>query len=149
MTITGQSSLSKEDIDQMVRDAEAHADEDRRKREQADIRNNADSLVYQTDKLLKDQGEKFSGEEKSNVESALADLKTALAGEDTDAIKDAHEKLLTVSQAFTQRLYEQASAESGGAPGGAAGGASGASEAASDEDVVDAEIVDDEEDGKS
>jgi molecular chaperone DnaK len=137
MTITGQSSLSKDDIDQMVRDAEAHAEEDRRKREEADIRNGADSLVYQTEKLLKEQGEKFSGDEKSNVESALADLKTALAGEDTDAVKAAHEKLLTVSQAFTQRLYEQASAEAGGASGGAAPSA-----AANDDDVVDAEIVD-------
>lgn len=145
MTITGQSSLSKDDIDQMVRDAEAHADEDRRKREEADIRNGADSLVYQTEKLLKDQGEKFSGEEKSNVESALADLKSALAGEDTEAVKNAHEHLLTVSQAFTQRLYEQASAEAG--DGSAAAG--DASPPPNDDEVVDAEIVDEDEGGES
>ncbi|HVX19026.1 MAG TPA: molecular chaperone DnaK [Acidimicrobiales bacterium] len=143
MTITGQSSLSKEDIDQMVRDAEAHADEDRRKREEADVRNSADSLVYQTDKLLKDQGEKFSGEEKTNVESALGELKTALAGEDIEAVKTAHEQLLSVSQAFTQRLYEQASAESGSA--GAAAGPS----VADDDEVVDAEIVDEDDKGES
>ncbi len=138
MTITGQSALSKEEIDQMVRDAEAHAEEDRRKREEADTRNSADSLVYQTEKLLKDQGDKFSGEEKSNVEAALADLKKALAGEDIEAIKSGHEKLLTVSQAFTQRLYEQASAQASSA------GAAGPSAAPSDEEVVDAEIVDEE-----
>jgi molecular chaperone DnaK len=138
MTITGQSSLSKDAIDQMVKDAEAHAEEDRQRREEADIRNSADSLVYQTEKLLKDQGDKISDEERANVETKLAELKTAISGSELETIKSATETLMTASQEFTQKLYEQAAAnESSGAAGGA-------SSAPSDDEVVDAEIVDDE-----
>ena len=90
MTITGQSSLAKDDIEQMVKDAEAHAEEDRRKKEEAEIRNTADTLVYQTEKLLKEQGDKISGEEKDAVEAKLAELKTALEGTDLEAIKARH-----------------------------------------------------------
>jgi molecular chaperone DnaK len=155
MTITGQSSLAKDDIDRMMRDAEAHAEEDRQRREEAEIRNSADTLVYQTEKLLREQGEKFEGSEKEDVESALKGLKDALAGTSVDAIKDATEKLVGVSQSFSQRLYEQASASASGGSGGSAGpgegGADGgapgdgaAGESASDDDVVDAEIVDEQ-----
>ena len=140
MTITGQSSLSKDAIDQMVKDAEAHAEDDRQRREEADVRNSADTLVYQTEKLLKDQGDKISAEEKANVESKLADLKTAVAGSDLEAIKTATESLMTASQEFTQKLYQQAAAEESAAGGSAGAGAS----APDDDDVVDAEIVDDE-----
>jgi molecular chaperone DnaK len=146
MTITGGSSLSKEEIDRMVRDAEAHAEDDRQRREEAEVRNTADTLVYQTEKLLKEQGEKFEGTEKDDVEAALKGLKDALAGTSLEAIKDATEKLVGVSQSFSQRLYEQASAtqSTGGAgPDGAAGG-EGAAEGGSDDDVVDAEIVDEQ-----
>jgi molecular chaperone DnaK len=142
MTITGQSSLAKEDIEQMVKDAEAHAEEDRRRREEAEVRNQADTLVYQTEKLLKEQGDKISGDEKSAVESKLGDLKGALGGSDIEAIRSATDALMSASQTFTQKLYEAASAE-----GGAAGPGTGPSDAASqpsDDDVVDAEIVDDE-----
>ena len=90
MTITGQSSLAKDEIDRMVRDAESHAEDDRRRREEAEIRNNADTLVYQTEKLLREQGEKFQGDEKDKVEAALKDLKDALAGSDVEKIKDGH-----------------------------------------------------------
>ncbi|MBU6330406.1 MAG: molecular chaperone DnaK [Acidobacteria bacterium] len=138
MTITGQSSLSKDAIDQMVKDAEAHAEEDRQRREEADIRNSADSLVYQTEKLLKDQGDKISAEERENVESRLAELKTAISGSDLEAIKTATEALMTASQQFTQKLYEQAAANE------SAGTAGGASSAPRDDEVVDAEIVEDE-----
>jgi molecular chaperone DnaK len=138
MTITGQSSLSKDQINQMVKDAEAHAAEDAKRREEADARNSADTLVYQTEKLLKDQGDKISEDEKASVESKLADLKTALAGTDGEAIKVATEALMTASQDFTQKLYEQAAAEES-----AAGGAT-TSSAPNDDEVVDAEIVDDE-----
>src|ERR1700691_3910851 len=110
MTITGQSSLAKDDIERMVKDAEAHAEDDRRRREEAEIRNNADSLVYRTEKLLKDEGEKLTGDEKDKVESGLKTLKDSLGGTDVDAIRTATEALLTASQAFAQRLYEQASA---------------------------------------
>jgi len=139
MTITGQSSLNKDDINQMVRDAEAHADEDRKRREEAEVRNNADTLVYQTEKLLREQGDKITGDEKDKVEAGLKELKDALGGTDIEAIKRATEVLVTASQTFAQRLYDQASQEqaaSGGAGGPDAGGAG------SDDDVVDAEIVD-------
>jgi len=145
MTITGQSSLAKDDIERMVRDAEAHAEDDRVRREEAEVRNTADTLVYQTEKLLKEQGEKFEGSEKEDVETALANLKDALNGTSLDAIKDATEKLVGVSQSFSQRLYEQASASAsagGGPAGDGAGAGSGSADAGSDEDVVDAEIVD-------
>src|ERR1700691_773139 len=150
MTITGQSSLAKDDIERMVRDAEAHAEDDRNRREEAEVRNSADTLVYQTEKLLKEQGDKFEGSEKEDVETSLASLKEALAGTNLEAIKDATEKLVGVSQSFSQRLYEQASA-SASAGGDAAGfggdgapGGDGSGESASDDDVVDAEIVDEQ-----
>ena len=111
MTITGQSSLDNDVIDQMVQDAEAHAEEDSRRREEAEARNNADSLVYQTEKLLREQGEKFEGDEKVDVEAKLSELKTSLAGEEIDDIKDKTEALMTASQGFSQRLYEEASAQ--------------------------------------
>src|SRR5580765_73349 len=117
MTITGQSSLNKDDIDRMVRDAESHAEDDRRRREEAEVRNNADSLVYQTEKLLREQRDKISGDEKERVESGLAKLKESLAGSDLDAIKAATEALVSASQTFAQRLYEQASQEQAAAGG--------------------------------
>ena len=133
MTITGGSSLSKEEIDRMVRDAEAHAEDDRQRRAEAEIRNNADGLVYQTEKLLKDQAEKFQGTERDDVEAALAALKEALNGTDIEAIKDATEKLLTTSQGFSQRLYEEAAKANASEPSAPQG---------NDDDIVDAEIVD-------
>ena len=145
MTITGQSSLSKDEIDRMVRDADAHAEEDRRRRDEAEVRNNADTLVYQTEKLLKEQGEKISGDDKGAVERRLEDLKAALAGNDIELIKDTTEKLMSASQSFTQKLYEQASAQDREYMAG--GGGSRAED--NDDDVVDAEIVDDEDEGKT
>ncbi|HEY8527415.1 MAG TPA: molecular chaperone DnaK [Acidimicrobiales bacterium] len=139
MTITGQSSLSKEEIERMIKDAEAHAEEDRRRREEADVRNQADTLVYQTEKLLKDQGDKFTGDEKSAVEEKLAELKTAISGSDVEAIRNATDALMSASQSFTQKLYETAAQQS------STDGSGGADSAPSDDDVVDAEIVDDEE----
>ena len=140
MTITGESSLAKDEIDRMVRDAEAHADDDKKRREEAEIRNNADSLVYQTEKLLKDQGEKFQGDEKDKVEAGLKELTTALAGTDVDKIKEATEALVNASHSFSQRLYEEAAASQSG-PGGTDGDGTGHDDQ-SDDEVVDAEIVD-------
>jgi molecular chaperone DnaK len=140
MTITGQSSLNKDDIDQMVRDAESHAEEDRRRRDEAEVRNQADTLVYQTEKLLREQGDKLEGAEKEQVEARLADLKSVKDGTDVEAIKTAIEGLATASQGFAQKLYESASADAGG--DGGAGAGFGGSEAPDDEEVVDAEIVD-------
>jgi molecular chaperone DnaK len=141
MTITGQSALAKDDISQMVRDAEQHAEEDRQRRDEAEVRNTADTLVYQTEKLLREQGEKISGEEKEGVESALKTLKEALAGSDVEAIKTATETLMNVSQSFAQKLYEAAAAEQS-ATAGASGDGASATSAPNDDDVVDAEIVD-------
>ena len=139
MTITGQSSYDKDEIAKMVKDAEVHAEEDRTRRAEAEVRNNADSLVYQTEKVLREQGDKVTEEEKSAVEGPLADLKTALAGNDVEALKSATEALITVSQAFSQKLYE-AAARDENAAGSSASGAG----AVNDDDIVDAEIVDEQ-----
>jgi molecular chaperone DnaK len=143
MTITGQSSLAKDDIERMVKDAEAHAEEDRRRREEAEVRNNGDTLVYQTEKVLREQGDKVTGSEKEAVESALKELKEALAGDDVDRIRSATEALMTASQTFSARLYEAASA-SGGDGAGTGDGSGDGTGAPSDDEVVDAEIVDED-----
>ncbi|MST32194.1 molecular chaperone DnaK [Acidimicrobiaceae bacterium USS-CC1] len=142
MTITGQSSLGKDDIERMVKDAEAHAADDRRRREEAEIRNQADGLVYQTEKMLKDQASSFSGSEKDAVEADLATLKESLAGSDLEAIKAATEKLAAGVQELGKKLYEAAAATSSGPTGPTADGAAGAEGAPADDEVIDAEIVD-------
>jgi molecular chaperone DnaK len=144
MTITGQSTLDKNDIEQMVKDAEAHAEDDRKRREEAEVRNNADSIVYQTEKVLREQGDKVTAEEKEAVEQPLADLKKAMEGNDTDAIKAATDTLMSASQAFSQKLYEAAARDSGAEGTSASGQDSGAGDV-NDDDIVDAEIVDDDE----
>src|SRR4051794_12952384 len=131
MTITGQSSLSKDEISKMVRDAEAHAEEDRQRKEEADVRNQADTLVYQTRRILRDQGDKITGPEKTAVETAVTDLETALKGTDLNEIKSSTERLMNASQTFSQRLYEQAAAEGNAQAGGGAGTSAG-----SDDEVV-------------
>ncbi|WP_163275747.1 molecular chaperone DnaK [Cellulomonas iranensis] len=143
MTITGGSALPKEDIDRMVKDAEEHAAEDKKRREEAETRNTAEQLVYQTEKLLADNGDKLSDDVKGEVSGAVTDLKTALEGTDLDDVKAKHSALLTASQKIGEALYAQQDAPAADAPAGDAAG-----QAASDEDVVDAEIVDDEDDKK-
>jgi molecular chaperone DnaK len=135
MTITGGSGLPKDDIERMMRDAEAHAEEDRQRREEADIRNNAESLVYQTEKFLAENAERIPAEGKSNVDEPLVELKRALEGSDIEAIKTAAEKVATTSQALGAAMYQQAG------PDAAAGG-DDSSHQHGDDDVVDAEIVD-------
>ncbi len=142
MTITGQSTLDKRDIDQMIRDAEAHAEDDRKRREEAEIRNNADSLVYQMEKVLRDNADKVDAAEKATVEAPLAELKTALAGNDMDVIRAAHEKLMAASQAFSQKLYENAARDENAAGTSASGQTGGG--ASNDDDIVDAEIVEED-----
>ncbi|MFT4864268.1 MAG: molecular chaperone DnaK, partial [Ilumatobacter sp.] len=145
MTLSGQSTLDKDDIEQMVKDAEAHADEDAKRRAEAEVRNNADSLVYQTEKVLREQGENVPAEEKDAVEAPLADLKKALEGNDNDAIKSGTESLMAASQAFSQKLYEAAAKDAGAEGSSASGqGGDGGTGAVNDDDIVDAEIVDDE-----
>jgi molecular chaperone DnaK len=143
VTISGGSALAKEDIDKMVRDAEQYADEDRQRREEAEVRNRADTLVYTTEKFLAENAEKVPDDVKSEVESAIADVKKALEGNDTETIREATEKAATASQKMGSAIYAQAQAEqqaAGGAEGAA--GAEGGPASDSDNDVVDAEIVD-------
>ncbi|MGH9293159.1 MAG: molecular chaperone DnaK [Acidimicrobiales bacterium] len=145
MTITGQSSLPKDDIQRMVKDAEAHAEEDRRRREEAETRNSADTLVYQTEKLLREQGDKVPPGERETVEARLKDVKDALAGSDLGAITSALDGLRSASQSMGQKMYEQASASSSASASGSGSGSTDATsgtEPASDDEVVDAEIVD-------
>ena len=134
ITITGQSAMSPDEIERMVSDAEAHAAEDARRREEAEIRNNADTLVYQTRKLLDEQGDSISADDKEPVEAAVAAASEALESDDLDAIRSATEALAAASSAFSQKLYESAAANT----------ATDGEGAASDDDVVDAEIVDEE-----
>jgi molecular chaperone DnaK len=143
MTITGGSALSKEDIDRMMREAEQHAEEDRKRREEAEVRNQAETLVYQTEKFVKENDEKLPSDVKDAVNGALGEVQTALKGTDTAAIKSAMEKLATESQRMGAALYQQPGAE-GAAPGGGAGATDGQPA----DDVVDAEIVDEEKDKK-
>jgi len=132
MTITGGSSLSKEDIERMVKDAEEHAAEDKKRREEADTRNQAEQMVYQIEKLIKDNDQKLSEEVKTDVQADVDALKTALAGEDFDAVKSALEKLTESQTKLGEAIYAAASQEA-------------EQEAPSTEDVVDAEVVDEEE----
>jgi molecular chaperone DnaK len=154
MTITGGSALPKDDIDRMMRDAEAHADEDRKRREEAETRNQAEALVYQTEKFLADNAEAISkvpAEAKAEAESALAELKKSLEGADYAAIKSGAERLATASSALGTAMYAAAGpaggseggsgAGEGGFAGGSPGGQAGGAE---EEDVVDAEIVDED-----
>jgi molecular chaperone DnaK len=150
MTITGGTALSKDDIETMVKEAESHAEEDRQRREEAETRNNADSLVFQTEKLLKEQADNVSGDERQKIEEKLKALKDALAGSDIEAVKRGHEELLASSQEFAQRLYQQAAQsqqQEGAAAGGTAGAGSGQSSQPSDDEVADAEIVEDDDQG--
>jgi molecular chaperone DnaK len=140
MTITGGTALGKDEIDRMMADAEAHAEEDRKRREEAEVRNNADNLVFQTEKLLKESGDKVEPAEREKIEAALSSLKETLGGTDVDAVRAAHEALITASQEFAQRLYAASAAT---ANAGAAGGGSPAGGSAVDDDeVAEAEIVD-------
>jgi molecular chaperone DnaK len=137
MTITGGSALSKDEIDRMMREAEQHAEEDKKRREEAEVRNQAESLVYQTEKFLADNDEKIPADAKTDVKSALDGLSEALKGTDNDAIKSAMEKLGTESQKMGSALYAQQAAE-----GGADAGPDAGAQQAQADDVVDAEIVD-------
>ncbi|HEY4003954.1 MAG TPA: molecular chaperone DnaK [Pseudonocardia sp.] len=145
MTITGGSALGKDEIDRMMQEAEAHADEDKKRREEAEIRNQAETLVYQTEKFIKDNDEKLPADVKDSVNGALGEAQEALKGTDSDKIRAAMEKLATESQKLGSALYQQPGAEGGaGAAGGAgAEGGAGAGQSGAD-DVVDAEIVDED-----
>jgi molecular chaperone DnaK len=151
MTITGGSALPKDDIERMMRDAEAHAEEDKKRRDEAETRNLAESLQYQTEKFLAENGDKIPAEKKEELGEALTELRSSLGGSDIAAIKAAQEKVARVSQEVGGALYAQAQADGAGAAGAGDGGfdtgATGNGSAA-DDDVVDAEIVDEDADKK-
>jgi len=146
MTITGGSALPKDDIDRMVKDAEAHAEEDKTRREEAEVRNQAETLVYQTEKFVKDNDEKLTADIKDKVNAALKEAQEALKGTDIPAIKTAMEKLATESQAMGSAMYAASAPTAESADGASAGaGAAGGASSAGADDVVDAEIVDEDE----
>ncbi|MEY4961966.1 MAG: molecular chaperone DnaK [Actinomycetota bacterium] len=136
MTITGGSSLSEDDIARMVKDAEEHAAEDKKRREEAELRNQAEQLAYSTDKLIKDNQDKLPEEVKTEVQADVDALKAALAGDDIEAVKSAQEKLMASQQKLGEAIYAAAPAEGEAQP------------EANAEDVVDAEVVDDENEDK-
>jgi molecular chaperone DnaK len=143
------SGLSKEEIDRMIKDAEAHAEEDRKRREEADVRNQAETLVYQTEKFVKEQreaegGSKVPADTLNKVDAAIANAKTALNGSDISAIKSAMEKLGQESQALGQAIYEATQAAQAASGASYDGGSAGSSQ----DDVVDAEVVDDDRENK-
>ncbi len=153
MTITGQSALDKDEIQRMVRDAEAHADEDKARREEAETRNQGDSLVYQTERMMKEgeYADKLTDDERTRLEEAIKHLKDSLKADDLEKIKTDTEALMLTSQAVSQRLYAEAAAANQQQPGGQGygytgghydGATDGDGTSGSDDDVVDAEIVD-------
>ena len=142
MTITGGSSLSKEDIERMVREGEEHAAEDKARREAAEIRNNAEQLAYSVDKLIKDNEDKLPEDVKTEVQADVDALKSALAGDDEAAVKAAAEKLGESQQKLGAAIYQSQSEQ----PADAA--AEEPTAESTDEDIVDAEVVDDEDDKK-
>jgi molecular chaperone DnaK len=139
MTITGGSALPKDDIERMIKEAEAHAAEDKVRREEAETRNQAESLVYSTEKVLADNGDKVPDDVKTQVNAAIAELKTALEGTDVAQVKAKHTALVEVSQKIGEAVYAASQAQEA-----AEGESSAPSGGSADEDVVDAEIVDDE-----
>ena len=147
ITITSSSGLSKEEVERMAKDADAHSAEDKAKREEIDARNQLDGMVYNIEKLMKENADKISGVEKSDVEAALADAKKALEGSDKDAMNAAREKLTAASHKLAEVMYKQAPPPQGGAQAGPQAGADGApgGNGKAQEGVIDAEYVDVEE----
>jgi molecular chaperone DnaK len=143
MTITGGSGLSKDEIDRMMRDAESHAEEDRKRREEAEIRNTAEALQFTTEKFLSENGDKLPADKKSELESAVEELKKSLEGADYERIKRAQEQVSRIASEAGGAMYEAASAASTSPNGGSAD----ATNVSADDTVVDAEVVDEGSDG--
>ncbi|MGB4135155.1 MAG: Hsp70 family protein, partial [Microbacterium sp.] len=146
MTITGGSSLSKDDIDRMVKEAEEHAAEDKKRRESAEVRNQAETLSYSIEKLISENEDKLPEDVKTEVKADVDALKTALAGEDDDAVKTAFDKLNQSQGKLGEAIYAQSQADA--AAGAPADGDAPTDESSSDEDVIDAEVVEDEDEKK-
>ncbi|WP_335937467.1 Hsp70 family protein, partial [Streptomyces sp. PTD5-9] len=148
MTVTGGSSLPKDDIDRMVRDAEQYAEEDHRRREAAETRNQAETLLYQTRKMLQDNADKIPEDVRTETEGALTEVEEKLKGEDTAEIRAATEKARTAAQRIGSALYAQSRAGASGEGATGDGSPDGAGPGGGEDDVVDAEIVDDDRDDR-
>ncbi|MFW5855574.1 MAG: Hsp70 family protein, partial [Thermodesulfobacteriota bacterium] len=148
--ITASSGLSKEEIDKLVKDAEMHSEEDKKKKELVEARNHADALIYQTEKSLKDLGEKVDDATKSDVESKISALRESIKGNDTEEIKRISEELTQASHKLAEAMYQQASGQPGAEGGGPEGaeGAQAGGEASQEEDVVDADFEEVKEENK-
>ena len=146
--ITASSGLSQEEIDKLVKDAELHADEDKKKRELVDARNSADALIYSTEKSLKEMGDKVDAETKGNIEAAIEPLRKALEGEDVEEIKRLSEALTQASHKLAEAMYQQASQEQGQPEGDPAGADAGSAAGAPEDDVVDADFEEVKEEDK-
>jgi molecular chaperone DnaK len=133
ITITGGSGLSKDEIDRMMKDAEAHAADDAARKEAAEIRNTAETLVYQTEKFVKENEDKISAEQKQDLETALEELKTAVANDDDAAIKAGTDRVSTLSQEIGAAMYSANSADES------------AQDSSDDEDIVEGEVIDEDE----
>ncbi|HEY1174888.1 MAG TPA: Hsp70 family protein, partial [Phytomonospora sp.] len=146
MTITGGSSLPKDDIERMMRDAQDHADDDRKRRDDAEARNLGETWQFNTEKLLAESGDKLPEDKKDEINAALSELKSALGGSDVEAIKTATDALIKVSQEAGAAMYAAQQAAGEGAPGAEGAGAPGGEQPKADkgDDVVDAEIVDED-----
>jgi molecular chaperone DnaK len=145
ITITSSSGLSKEEVERMAKDADAHAAEDKTKREEVEARNQLDGMVYSIEKMLREHGDKISGQERSDVENALADAKKALEGTDAGAMNKARENLTSASHKLAEAMYKASSAQTpptGGPPPGGDGQAAAGEQKKKDEGVIDAEYVD-------
>ncbi len=150
ITITSSTNMSKEDVEKAVREAEQFAAEDAKRKEEVDTRNQADQMVYQTEKTLEEMGDKIPASDKTDIESKLNALKDALKGTDTQSIKNATEELTHAFYAVSEKLYSQQGGQAGPDMGGAAGGAAGGGSTGGDDNVVDAdyEVVDDNDNNK-
>ena len=138
--ITASSGLSKEEVEKLVKDAQAHTDEDKKRRKTAEAKNQADTLIYQTEKNLGEHGDKIAAEDKTKVEEAVAALKKAMEGTDPEAIESATQALTTASHKLAEEMYKAASASAAAGSGASAEGGAGAGETKTDEKVVDAEF---------
>jgi len=138
--ITASSGLSEEEIDKLVKDAEAHEDEDKKKKELIELRNQADSLIYGTEKNLKDMGDQIDADQKSRIEDSIAKLKTAMEGDDADVIKAAQEEATQASHKLAEAMYAKATAKETEADAAGASEGAQAESAKADDDVVDADF---------
>ena len=146
--ITASSGLSKEEVEKLVKDAQAHTDEDKKRRKAAEAKNQADTLIYQTEKNLSEHGDKIAAEDKTKIEEAVAALKKAMEGTDPEAIESATQTLTTASHKLAEEMYKKASATAAAGNSADAGGGTGAGETKTDEKVVDAEFEEVDKDKK-